>query len=127
VIRPTTRGSSIPVKSLQAEGTMTHASDIREQTLPSYAGSSAALRLASISARQDFWCEVPGLTLLSDVEMRMERLRPIVRRVLVPPSSMMALDDPTRVPFWRRPVSTSMRRAKRGGLTLVQSAARGVA
>ncbi len=39
---------------------MTHASDIREQTLLSYAGSSAALRLASISARQDFWCEVPA-------------------------------------------------------------------
>ncbi len=39
---------------------MTHASDIREQTLLSYAGSSAALRLANISARQDFWCEVPA-------------------------------------------------------------------
>jgi len=61
VIRPTTRGSSIPVKSLQVEGTMTHASDMREQTLLSYAGSSAALRLPSISARQDFWCEVPGV------------------------------------------------------------------
>jgi len=61
VIRPTTRGSSIPVKSLQAEGTMTHASDMREQTLLSYAGSSAAVRLASISARQAFWCEVPGM------------------------------------------------------------------
>jgi len=47
------------VKSLQAEGTMTHAPDIREQTLLRYAGSSAASRLASISARQDFWCEVP--------------------------------------------------------------------
>jgi len=39
---------------------MTHASDIREQTLLRYAGSSAASCLASISARQDFWCEVPG-------------------------------------------------------------------
>ncbi len=39
---------------------MTHASDMREQTLLGYAGSSAALRLASISARQAFWCEVPG-------------------------------------------------------------------
>jgi|SRR5688500_12235198 hypothetical protein len=47
-----------------------------------------------------------GLTLLSDVEKRMGRLRPIVRRVFLPPSSAMATDDPTRVPFWRRPVST---------------------
>ncbi len=36
----------------------------------------------------------------------MERLRPIVRRVLVPPSSVLTPDDPTRVPFWRRPDST---------------------
>jgi hypothetical protein len=36
----------------------------------------------------------------------MGRLRPMVRRVSLPPSSMVALDDPTRVPFWRRPVST---------------------
>jgi hypothetical protein len=43
---------------------------------------------------------------LPDGEMRMLRLRPIVRRVLVPPSSALATDDPTRVPFWRRPVST---------------------
>jgi len=47
-----------------------------------------------------------GLTLLSDVETRMVRLRPIVRRVMVPPSTMMAIVDPTRVPFWRQPVST---------------------
>ena len=47
-----------------------------------------------------------GLTLLSNVEKRMGRLRPIVRRVLVPPSSRLPIDDPTRVPFWRRPVST---------------------
>ena len=47
-----------------------------------------------------------GLTLLSNVEMRMGRLRPIVRRVMVPPSTMMAVVEPTRVPFWRRPVST---------------------
>ena len=39
---------------------MTHASDIREQTLLSYVGSSAASHLPSISARQNFWCEVPG-------------------------------------------------------------------
>ena len=33
-------------------------------------------------------------------------LRPIVRRVLVPPSSRVPIDDPTRMPFWLRPVST---------------------
>src|SRR4051794_28935029 len=43
-----------------------------------------------------------GLTLLSNVERR--RLRPIVRRVLVPPSSRVPIDDP--MPFWLRPVST---------------------
>src|SRR3954454_8907780 len=47
-----------------------------------------------------------GLTLLSNVEMRMGRLRPIVRRVTVPPSSTVPIDEPTRMPFWRRPVST---------------------
>jgi hypothetical protein len=47
-----------------------------------------------------------GLILLSNVERRMGRLRPIVRRVLVPPSSRVPLDDPTRMPFWPRPVST---------------------
>ena len=47
-----------------------------------------------------------GLTLLSNVEKRMGRLRPIVRRVLVPPSSRVPIDDPTRMPFWPRPVST---------------------
>lgn len=36
----------------------------------------------------------------------MGRLRPIVRRVVVPPSSRVPLDEPTRVPFWLRPVST---------------------
>ena len=36
----------------------------------------------------------------------MGRLRPIVRRGLMSPSSVLAADDPTRVPFWRRPVST---------------------
>jgi hypothetical protein len=36
----------------------------------------------------------------------MGRLRPIVRRVTLPPSSRVPLDDPTRVPFWLRPVST---------------------
>ena len=36
----------------------------------------------------------------------MGRLRPIVRRELMSPSSVLAADDPTRVPFWRRPVST---------------------
>jgi hypothetical protein len=36
----------------------------------------------------------------------MGRLRPIVRRVMVPPSSMVTIDEPTRMPFWRRPVST---------------------
>jgi hypothetical protein len=40
-----------------------------------------------------------GLTLLSNVERRMGRLRPIVRRVLVPPSSRVPIDDPTRMPF----------------------------
>ncbi len=30
----------------------------------------------------------------------------MVRRVVVPPSSMLTLDDPTRVPFWLRPDST---------------------
>mgnify|MGYP006868028644 CR=1 FL=1 len=30
----------------------------------------------------------------------------MVRRVMLPPSSMLTLDDPTRVPFWRRPDST---------------------
>src|SRR4051812_33925700 len=45
-----------------------------------------------------------GLTLLSTVERRMGRLRPIVRRVLVPPSSRVPIDDP--MPFWLRPVST---------------------
>src|SRR3954470_7612610 len=47
-----------------------------------------------------------GFTLLSNVEKRMGRLRPIVRRVLVPPSSRVPIDDPTRMPFWPRPVST---------------------
>src|SRR3954468_4396853 len=47
-----------------------------------------------------------GLTLLSDREKRMGRLRPVVRRVLMSPSSALTTDDPTRVPFWRRPVST---------------------
>ena len=47
-----------------------------------------------------------GLTLLSNVEKRMGRLRPIVRRGLMSPSSVLAADDPPRVPFWRRPVST---------------------
>jgi hypothetical protein len=32
----------------------------------------------------------------------MGRLRPIVRRVTVPPSSRVPLDEPARVPFWRR-------------------------
>ena len=36
----------------------------------------------------------------------MGRLRPIVRRVVLPPSSRVPLDEPTRMPFWRRPVST---------------------
>ena len=36
----------------------------------------------------------------------MGRLRPIVRRELMSPSSVLAADDPPRVPFWRRPVST---------------------
>jgi hypothetical protein len=36
----------------------------------------------------------------------MGRLRPLVRRVTVPPSSMPKLDDPTRMPFWLRPIST---------------------
>ena len=40
-----------------------------------------------------------GLTLLSNVERRMGRLRPIVRRVLVPPSSRVPIDDPTACPF----------------------------
>ena len=47
-----------------------------------------------------------GLTLLSNVEKRMGRLRPIVRRVLMPPSPRVPIDDPTRMPFWLRPVST---------------------
>jgi len=47
-----------------------------------------------------------GLTLLSNGEIRMGRLRPIVRRVLLPPSPIAALGEPTRVPFWLRPVST---------------------
>ena len=47
-----------------------------------------------------------GFTLLSNVEKRMGRLRPIVRRGLMSPSSVLATDDPPRVPFWRRPVST---------------------
>jgi hypothetical protein len=47
-----------------------------------------------------------GLTLLSNVERRMGRLRPIVRRITLPPSSRVPLDDPTRVPFWLRPAST---------------------
>src|SRR3954462_9403083 len=46
------------------------------------------------------------LTLLSNVERRMGRLRPMVRRVMMPPSSRVPIDDPTRMPFWRRPVST---------------------
>ena len=36
----------------------------------------------------------------------MGRLRPLVRRVTVPPSPMSALDEPTRMPFWLGPVST---------------------
>ena len=47
-----------------------------------------------------------GLTLLSDLEKRMGRLRPIVRQGLMSPSSVLATDDPPRVPFWLRPVST---------------------
>src|SRR3954451_17469627 len=34
------------------------------------------------------------------------RLRPLVRRGTVPPWPMSALDEPTRMPFWLRPVST---------------------
>src|SRR3954469_25200460 len=34
------------------------------------------------------------------------RSRARVRRVLVSPSTLMAIVDPTRMPFWRRPVST---------------------
>src|SRR3954454_96239 len=45
-----------------------------------------------------------GLTLLSNGERRMGRLRPLVRRVMVPPSPMSELDEPTRMPFWLRPV-----------------------
>src|SRR3954467_10671759 len=47
-----------------------------------------------------------GLTLLSNGETRMGRLRPVVRRVMVPPSPMSELDEPTRMPFWLRPIST---------------------
>src|ERR1700712_1633462 len=47
-----------------------------------------------------------GLTLLSNVEMRMGRLRPVVRRGTVPPSSTAPPDEPTRMPFWLRPIST---------------------
>src|SRR5690349_23226677 len=47
-----------------------------------------------------------GLTLLSNGERRMGRLRPVVRRVLLPPSPMSELDEPTRMPFWLRPDST---------------------
>src|SRR3954464_12186078 len=47
-----------------------------------------------------------GLTLLSNVDTRMGRLRPVVRRVTVPPSSTATIDEPTRMPFWPRPVST---------------------
>ena len=47
-----------------------------------------------------------GLTLLSNGEKRMGRLRPIVRQVMLPPSPRVPIGDPTRVPFWRRPVST---------------------
>src|SRR3954453_19489055 len=47
-----------------------------------------------------------GLTLLSNGEKRMGRLHPIVRRVTVPPSSRVPFDDPTRMPFWLRPIST---------------------
>ena len=47
-----------------------------------------------------------GLTLLSNAERRMGRLRPIVRRVTSPPSSRVPLDEPTRAPFWPRPIST---------------------
>jgi len=36
----------------------------------------------------------------------MGRLRPIVRQVVLPPSSRVPLDEPTRAPFWLRPVST---------------------
>src|SRR4051794_14394791 len=36
-------------------------------------------------------------------ERRMGRLRPLVRRVIVPPSPISALGDPTRLPFWLRP------------------------
>src|SRR3954463_8329201 len=46
------------------------------------------------------------LTLLSNGEKRMGRLRPIVRRVTVPPSLRVPFDDPTRMPFWLRPIST---------------------
>jgi hypothetical protein len=47
-----------------------------------------------------------GLTLLSNVETRMGRLRPVVRRVTMPPSSTATIDEPTRAPFWPRPIST---------------------
>jgi len=46
---------------------------------------------------------------LSNVEMRMGRLRPIVRRVMLPPSSRVPLDEPTRVPFWLRPAWPGLR------------------
>src|SRR3954447_4039404 len=47
-----------------------------------------------------------GPTLVSHGERRMGRLRPLVRRVLVAPSPMSELDEPTRMPFWLRPIST---------------------
>src|SRR3954469_16272688 len=52
-------------------------------------------RDTAASQRRDEW----GLPLLSNGEMWMGRLRPIVRRVMVPPSSRVPIDDPTRVPF----------------------------
>src|SRR4051812_15929275 len=58
-----------------------------------------------------------GLTLLSNGEMRMGRLRPIVRRVSVPPSSMMAVDEPTRVPFWPRPIRWDFLPANKSQMT----------
>src|SRR4051812_13741092 len=47
-----------------------------------------------------------GLTLLSNEEMRMGRLRPLVRRVTVPPSSTEGDRRTDPHAFWLRPIST---------------------
>ena len=74
---------SRPVSAITAEPSLSPASSIPPPSPP----LRSEYRLAAGRV---------GLTLLSNVEKRMGRLRPIVRRVLVPPSSRLPIDDDPR-------------------------------